>query len=878
TFVGAVTGNASTATALAANPTDCSANQFATTIAANGNLTCAAIAANNLPSVAADLGAANVTINFGNTNGAFNTNIITDGTITATTFIGAVTGNASTASALAADPSDCSANQFAITIAANGNLTCASLLDADIPNTITINLAAAATALQSDPTDCAANQFATTIAANGNLTCASITDADVSNTLTASIFIGSGSTTNAIDLATAEVAGILGSSNISGSYTGITGTGALTVGSIASGFGTISTGNIITTSGTIGTASTTTFTGAGATFSAAIAANSSITSTQATFVINASGTVDVQDTLNVDSLTTDTGGVSIAAGQSYTGAGAVTLASATASGITINSGTTGSILIGSDASAETISLGSGNAVKTLELGLGTSGNTIRIGTNNTTADSILIGSALDTQTYTGNSSSAFVINAITVDATEFNRLDGKDAALVDQNDFISGDGAGATSNGSGLESGTGGIGLLQGCANNDILKWVDASSVWNCAVDATGISDARLKTNITNVGSVLDKIGDIRLVNFDFDCSNEFFDKTLCDTRAQTGVIAQELAQVFPELVYEQDGFYRVRYDALAIYNMKAVIELAQHINGQGDAILSNIKAQTIDVTSIITERVTTPYRVAESVSVGDVVTVDDQGLLHRSSTAFQKGLAGVVAGAVNSDGQAMVASAGRVNVNIEGSVQTGDPLTSSGTPGLAKKAVGSGAIIGVAATSGSGQVQMIVSTSFFGGDQASYDQLQNQITTLQDQVDGNTPIDLSNLHVGTLTADFDTLINGALTVSGDALFNSLVTFVRPVIFSDDVIFNGNVSFNSNTGGYAVINTGAQSVHITFSKPYSQPPIITLGLGGSSFAQYSYDNVTADGFDIVLAVPAGQNLNFTWTAISVNNPNTFVQQ
>lgn len=35
--------NVATAAALAANPTDCSANQFATTIAANGNLTCAAV-------------------------------------------------------------------------------------------------------------------------------------------------------------------------------------------------------------------------------------------------------------------------------------------------------------------------------------------------------------------------------------------------------------------------------------------------------------------------------------------------------------------------------------------------------------------------------------------------------------------------------------------------------------------------------------------------------------------------------------------------------------------------------------------------------------------------------------------------------------------
>jgi len=38
---GSATGNAATATALAANPADCAANNFATTIAANGDLTCA---------------------------------------------------------------------------------------------------------------------------------------------------------------------------------------------------------------------------------------------------------------------------------------------------------------------------------------------------------------------------------------------------------------------------------------------------------------------------------------------------------------------------------------------------------------------------------------------------------------------------------------------------------------------------------------------------------------------------------------------------------------------------------------------------------------------------------------------------------------------
>lgn len=79
-----------------------------------------------------------------------------------------VADNALTADALSSNPTDCSANQFATTIAANGNLTCAAITDADVPNTITVNLAATATALASNPTNCSTGQSPEGIAANGN--------------------------------------------------------------------------------------------------------------------------------------------------------------------------------------------------------------------------------------------------------------------------------------------------------------------------------------------------------------------------------------------------------------------------------------------------------------------------------------------------------------------------------------------------------------------------------------------------------------------------------------------------------------------------------------------------------------------------------------
>jgi trimeric autotransporter adhesin len=124
TITGTVSGNSSTATALAANPTDCGANAYATTIDASGNLTCASIT--------------NAATTGTNANNA-NTLVLRDGSgnFSAGTITAALTGNASTATALAANPADCGANTYATTIAANGALTCASITNAATTGTNT---------------------------------------------------------------------------------------------------------------------------------------------------------------------------------------------------------------------------------------------------------------------------------------------------------------------------------------------------------------------------------------------------------------------------------------------------------------------------------------------------------------------------------------------------------------------------------------------------------------------------------------------------------------------------------------------------------------------------------------------------------------------
>lgn len=181
-LIAALTGNASTASALFANPSDCASDTYATTIAANGNLTCASVTNASTTAASANTGSAIVA-----RDGSGN---FSAGTITA-----ALSGNASTATALAANPADCASNTFANAIAASGDLSCVSVPNAATTatssntnstivardgsgnfsaGTITAALtgnASTATALAADPADCSAGSFATAINASGTLTC-----------------------------------------------------------------------------------------------------------------------------------------------------------------------------------------------------------------------------------------------------------------------------------------------------------------------------------------------------------------------------------------------------------------------------------------------------------------------------------------------------------------------------------------------------------------------------------------------------------------------------------------------------------------------------------------------------------------------------------
>lgn len=235
TLNAALSGNAATATALAANPADCSANSYAISIDASGNLTCGTVADAGLAvsylkadgsrglSANWNAGAHDITAstfigaltgNADTATNATNTGITNDtatnatmyptwvtantgnlpqkvtstkltfnpstGALSSTSFIGALTGNASTATALASNPADCSSHQFATAIAANADLTCAQPGFTDVSGSVA---ASQMPALTGDVTT-VAGAVATTIANSA------VTNAKMANMASSSSTVG----------------------------------------------------------------------------------------------------------------------------------------------------------------------------------------------------------------------------------------------------------------------------------------------------------------------------------------------------------------------------------------------------------------------------------------------------------------------------------------------------------------------------------------------------------------------------------------------------------------------------------------------------------------------------------------------------------------
>lgn len=101
------------------------------------------------------------------------------------------------------------------------------------------------------------------------------------------------------------------------------------------------------------------------------------------------------------------------------------------------------------------------------------------------------------------------------------------------------------------------------------------------AVSTTTTSDGRRKKNVETIDSALDKIAQLRGVGYDWK------DK---ETKREFGFIAQEVEEVFPNLVYtknDEEGTKSLKYDGLIAPLLEAVKEL----KAENDALKARVEA-----------------------------------------------------------------------------------------------------------------------------------------------------------------------------------------------------------------------------------------------------------------------------------------------
>ena len=88
--------------------------------------------------------------------------------------------------------------------------------------------------------------------------------------------------------------------------------------------------------------------------------------------------------------------------------------------------------------------------------------------------------------------------------------------------------------------------------------------------DITAFSDARVKENIETIPNALDKVLSLRGVTYN----------KISESKSSMGVVAQELLEVIPEVVHEnEDGMYSVAYGNIVAVLIEAMKEQQEQIN-----------------------------------------------------------------------------------------------------------------------------------------------------------------------------------------------------------------------------------------------------------------------------------------------------------
>ncbi|MEY4525810.1 MAG: hypothetical protein RIR57_1180 [Bacteroidota bacterium] len=125
-----------------------------------------------------------------------------------------------------------------------------------------------------------------------------------------------------------------------------------------------------------------------------------------------------------------------------------------------------------------------------------------------------------------------------------------------------------------MENGNIGMGSLTPSVRLQVAGDIIANSI-------AGSSDLRFKTNITPIENPLQKVLQLRGVNFDWN-KKAFPERSFSESKA-IGFIAQEVEKVLPEVVQTEktaEGYKAVQYDKVVALLVEAIKEQQKQIDG----------------------------------------------------------------------------------------------------------------------------------------------------------------------------------------------------------------------------------------------------------------------------------------------------------
>ncbi len=129
-----------------------------------------------------------------------------------------------------------------------------------------------------------------------------------------------------------------------------------------------------------------------------------------------------------------------------------------------------------------------------------------------------------------------------------------------------------------LDNGNVGIGDTSPDYALDVYGTICQDTNSDDTCDGTVTSDIRLKKNIVPIENALDKVLQLRGVHFQWD--RTIYPATYLGAGRQMGMIAQEVEELFPELIYEDmQGYKMIDYQKLTALNIEAIKEQQTEID-----------------------------------------------------------------------------------------------------------------------------------------------------------------------------------------------------------------------------------------------------------------------------------------------------------